>query len=94
MLTLSPTAATMLNDTRGQRGIPDDATLRIAPSADDQQGSISLGFVDTPFDGDQTGEAHGLPYCVDSQIAPALDEATIDVQGAGDEAHLVVVRET
>lgn len=91
LLTLSPTAATMLDGARGQRGVPEDATLRIAPSTDGQHGSISLGFVDDPFDGDQTGDAHGLPYCVAPEVAPTLEEATIDVQGSGEDAHLVVV---
>ena len=91
MLTLSPTAATMLGNERTKPGIPDDATLRVAPATDGQPGSISLGFVDNAFEGDQTGDAHGLPYCVAPEVAPALDGATIDVEGAGDEARLVVI---
>lgn len=91
LLTLTPTAATMLGNERSKPGIPDDATLRIAPSVDGQQGSISLGFVDTAFEGDQTGDAHGLPYCVAPEVAPALDSAMLDVKGAGDDAQLVVV---
>lgn len=79
MLTLTQPAATMLSDVRSQQGIPDDALLRVAASADGQQG-ISLGFVDQPFDGDQTSDAHGLGYCVAPEVADALDGAKIDVQ--------------
>ena len=83
----------MLTNARDQQdGIPDDATLRVAGSdADGQPGTISIGFVETPFDGDQTGDAHGLPYCVAPEVADQLDGAAIDVQGAGEEARLVVV---
>ena len=94
LLTLSSSAANLLSNARSQQGIPDDATLRVAPSTEGGAGNISLGFVDQPFEGDQTGDAHGLPYCVAPEVAPALDEAKIDVQGSGDDAQLVVVRES
>ncbi len=79
MLTLTQPAATMLSDVRSQQGIPDDALLRVAAATDGQQG-ISLGFVDQPFDGDQTSDAHGLGYCVAPEVADALDGAKIDIQ--------------
>ena len=93
LLTLTPTAASMLSSARDEtEGIPDDATLRIAASdADGQPGTISIGFVDAPFDGDQSGDAHGLSYCVAAEVAEQLDGAAIDVQGTGGEARLVVV---
>lgn len=93
MITLTPTAASMLSNAREQQEeIPNDATLRIAPStADAQPGSISLGFVDDPFDGDQTAETEGLAYCVAPEVAEQLDGATIDVQRDGEEVRLVVV---
>lgn len=85
MLTLTQPAATMLSDVRSQQGIPASSLLRIAPAAEGRQG-ISLGFVDQPFDGDRTGDAHGLGYCVAQEVAEALDGATIDLQGPGDSA--------
>lgn len=89
MLTLSETAASMLSETRSQQGIPDDATLRVASS--DQQEGITLGFVDQPFDGDQVGDAHGLPICVAPEVADALDDAKIDVEQTGEQPQLVIV---
>jgi Fe-S cluster assembly iron-binding protein IscA len=94
MLTLSPTAATLLSETRSQQaGIPDDATLRVAaaPAQDGEQAGLTLGFVDEPHEGDQTGEAHGLPICVAPDVADALDDVAIDVQQDGDSAQLVIV---
>lgn len=79
MLTLSHPAATALTDARTQQGIPDDALLRVAGATDGQQG-ISLGFVDAPMDGDQTGDVHGLSFCVAPEVADALSGAKIDVQ--------------
>ena len=93
LLTLTPTAASMLTNARdSQDEIPNDATLRVAASnADGQPGTISIGFVDQPFDGDQAGDAHGLSYCVAPDVAEQLDGAAIDVQQEGGEARLVVV---
>lgn len=94
MLTLTHPAATMLTDVRSQQGIPDDALLRIAPATDDEQG-IALGFVDEPMEGDQTSDVHGLAFCVAPEVAEALSDAKIDVQGADADstgpAHLVIV---
>lgn len=93
MLTLTPTAASMLTNARdSQDGIPNDATLRVAASdADGQPGTISIGFVEQPFEGDQSGDAHGLSYCVAPEVAEQLDGAAIDVQSADGEPRLVVV---
>lgn len=82
MLTLTQPAATMLSDVRSQQGIPEGSVLRIAASPDGQEG-ISLGFVDQPFDGDQSSDAHGLGYCVAPEVADALAGAKIDVQDSG-----------
>jgi Fe-S cluster assembly iron-binding protein IscA len=93
VLTLTPTAASMLTNARdSQDGIPNDATLRIAASdVDGQPGTISIGFVEQPFEGDQSGDAHGLSYCVAPEVADQLDGAAIDVQSADGEARLVVI---
>lgn len=93
MLTLSPTAANALTETKTRQNIPDDASLRVAsaPATDGQQGGITLGFVDEPMAGDQVGEAHGLTICVAPEIADDLDGAQIDLQQQGAEAQLVVV---
>lgn len=90
MLTLSETAAAVLSDSRSRQGIPDDAMLRVSAEGPDQQ-SLSLGFVDEPVDGDQTGSAHGLGLCVAPEVADALDGAQIDVQTVGEDAQLVIV---
>jgi Fe-S cluster assembly iron-binding protein IscA len=94
MLTLSPSAAEALSQTRSQQGIPDDATLRVAaaPTGNGEQPGITLGFVDQPMEGDQTGDAHGLPICVAPEVADALSEATIDTHSDGDETRLVLVQ--
>ena len=94
MLTLTQPAATMLHQVRTQQGIPDDTLLRIAGASGDDQG-ISLGFVDAPMDGDATGHAHGMAYCVAPEVADALAAAKIDVQepsvDSGSPANLVIV---
>lgn len=93
MLTLTPTAASLLTEAKTRQGIPDDASLRVAaaPATDGEQPGITLGFVDAPQDGDQISEAHGLTVCVAPDVAGALDDAKIDVQHEGDDAQLVIV---
>lgn len=93
MLTLSEPAAEVLTQTRSERGIPDDAMVRVSSvtSADGQEPGISLGFVDEPQAGDQTGTSHGVGLCVAPEVADALAEATIDVQGGSDDPQLVIV---
>jgi Fe-S cluster assembly iron-binding protein IscA len=94
MLTLTQPAATMLNDVRMQQGIPEHTLLRVAGARGDEQG-ISLGFVDAPMEGDRTGTAHGLAYCVAPEVADALEAAKIDVQDpsvdSDSPANLVIV---
>lgn len=93
MLTLTPTAATALTETKSRQNIPEDASLRVAPApaVHGESGGITLGFVDDPIDGDQVGEAHGLTICVAPEIADDLDGAQIDLQRQGDDAQLVIV---
>ena len=93
MLTLSQNAAQALTETRERQNIPDDASLRVAsvPATNGSEGGITLGFVDTPMEGDQVGEAHGLTICVAPEIADDLADAQIDLQQQGTEAQLVVV---
>ncbi len=91
MLTLSENAATVLNHTRSEQGLPEGATLRVAESHQDGQTGLSVGFVDQPVDGDHTAESHGLPYCVAPEVADALDEAKLDVTTENDTPQLVVV---
>ena len=91
MLTISETAASALDQSRAQQGIPDGVTLRVAPAEQAPSEGLSLKFVDEPQDGDQTGSAHGMAYCVAPEVADALDDAKIDVQSVDEQPQLVVV---
>ena len=93
MLTLTLSAAEALSTARSEQGIPDDAALRVtaAPAGNGEQPGITIGFVDEPMDGDQTGDAHGMPICVAPEVADALSDATIDAQTEGDQTRLVLV---
>jgi Fe-S cluster assembly iron-binding protein IscA len=93
MLTLTNSAAEALATARSQQGIPDDATLRVAaaPAGNGEQPGITIGFVDRPMDGDETGDAHGMPICVAPEVADTLADAKIDTQTEGDQTRLVLV---
>jgi Fe-S cluster assembly iron-binding protein IscA len=87
MLNLSPLAAEKLSDIRTEEGVPEDLTLRLTRSPSPESDELLLHFVDTPADDDQIGEAHGVTYCVSSEVAEPLENTTLDVQetqaGAG-----------
>ncbi|MGA9275812.1 hypothetical protein [Ilumatobacter sp.] len=93
MLTLSQNAATLLAETRSAQGISGDSTLRVARTTQGEERGISLGFVDAPHTGDHTGSSHGMPICVEPEVAVALDAVTIDVDTAGDVPELVLVQD-
>ena len=56
-----------------------------------EQPGITIGFVDRPMDGDETGDAHGMPICVAPEVADTLADAKIDTQTEGDQTRLVLV---
>jgi Fe-S cluster assembly iron-binding protein IscA len=91
MLNISPQAANLLVQARESSDIPDDAVVRVAESTEPAGSGISLGFVDEPLAGDAVGNAHGLDICVAPEVAPKLDDATLDVVQEEGETRLVVV---
>ena len=91
MLTLSKSAADVLTTSRSERGLSDDAHLRVAPAEQEPDRGLSLSFVDEPIEGDHTGESHGVSLCVAPEVAEALDGTKIDVQTVDERPQLVIV---
>lgn len=93
MLTITQRAVAALEQARSNSDIPDDATLRLSMAApsDGEAPGLSLGFVDEPFGGDATGEAHGMPVCMPPDIAAQLDDVTLDLVERDGRAELVLV---
>ena len=93
MLTLTTPAAEYLSQARERSTVGADATLRVAAPADATSG-YSIGFVTEPVAGDAVGESHGIPMCVDPEVAAALDDSAIDLVREGEQARLVLVPAT
>lgn len=94
MLTVSREAVSLLITAREESDIPADAALRVARPSDGTDAGITLGFVDRPYQGDEVGDAHGLPVCVAPDIAPQLDTSMLDVVEEHGEPRLVLVPAT
>lgn len=88
MMDLSPFAAEALNSIRDEQGLPSDSTVRI--SAMDGSRELRISFVDSPAEGDEVAEAHGLPYAVAPEVADLLGNALLDVQQEDDERGFVL----
>ncbi len=56
----------------------DCRVLRVAPSVGRNEAGVRIAFVPIPHDGDQVGESHGIPWCIDGSVAELLDEMVLD----------------
>ena len=88
MLQLTSQAASTLNQTRVQEGLPEHFGVRIFaapdPSANSQQRTVyGFGFAEGPQDGDAVGETDGTPYFVAAEVADSLDDVVLDVAESG-----------
>lgn len=90
MLTITEPAADFLMRAREQSGAPSDAALRVGPSANDNDGPLTLAFVPEPLTGDAVTDAFGLAVCVAPEINEAVDAATLDVVEEEGREHLVL----
>jgi Fe-S cluster assembly iron-binding protein IscA len=89
MLTITDSAADLLQHIRRRNSASNEATLRIDDQQDGQ--GVSLQFVAGARPGDIVGDAHGLRVAVSPQVADQLDEAIVDAIER-DGAHLLVIR--
>lgn len=87
-MNLSPVAAEALTNIRDEQGLPADSTVRI--SAIDGSRELRISFVDSPADGDEVAEAHGMPYAVAPEVVDLLDNALLDFQQDDDESGFVL----
>lgn len=81
MLQVTQTAAVALATIREQEGIPDEHNPRLTGEAlPGGDLAVRLEFVETAPEEDVVTSEAGTDVYVDSGIAPALDQAVLDVQ--------------
>lgn len=81
MLTLTESAAAAIRTLTLQTDQPDETGVRIAPTLG-EAGTRALGLSVTadPQPDDQILEAQGARVFVDSDVAPSLDDKSLDAQ--------------
>lgn len=92
MLTITEKAAHKLIETRESAGAPDSYGVRLSVVMPEGVGQPSLGisFAPKAQPGDQVTEQQGLTAYVAEEVAPALDNATLDVSAEDGTERLVV----
>lgn len=79
MLTLTPDAASAIHTLIDQGEFPEDAALRISTRASENGvPAYALTLEVRPRPEDQIVEAEGARVFVDPQVAPALDDKSLD----------------
>ena len=82
MLTLSPAAVEAVDHLLHTPEVPDDAGLRISPAGESQ---LTIEIAAEPAPGDQVIQDGGARVFVDSEAAPFLADAQLDVRTEGDQ---------
>jgi Fe-S cluster assembly iron-binding protein IscA len=79
MFTLTPTAASALDELRRQQQLPASYGIRVSagPTADGQLG-VQLGFAEGPAATDSVHEQHGTKVFVSEEVVEPLSEITLD----------------
>lgn len=78
MLTMTPSAAELVNHAREEQGLPDHFCLRVfaAPSQDGTP--VKLSFTEGPAEGDAVAETQGNRVFVSAELAEPLSDAVMD----------------
>jgi len=90
MLSVTPTAAEAVGALVAQTPSPDQAGVRIARAADggDASGELQLSVVENPPETDQ--QVPDAPVYLDPEVAPALDDKTLDADFSGEQIRFSV----
>ncbi|MEX1336098.1 MAG: hypothetical protein AB1Z66_12435 [Candidatus Limnocylindrales bacterium] len=94
MLTITPTAADVLNRARTEKGAPDDSAVRFfATEAVDAEGArLAFKFVESPQAGDTVLTESPIEACVAADVDELIGDATIDTRTTDGDVGLVVRR--
>jgi Fe-S cluster assembly iron-binding protein IscA len=80
MLSITSSAANVLDNIREQRGVPEGFVVRVSPNETPNGLEIQVGFAPGPAEGDQVTETEGTTLCVDPDLAEPLDHTVIDAE--------------
>lgn len=81
MLALTDQAASAIRTLTTQPDMPDQTGLRIAPAVDEGgTPTFALSLTTSPEPKDQVVESEGARVFLDPDVAPVLDDKTLDAQ--------------
>ena len=94
MLTITPTAAGVLDKTRFERGASTSARVRFFTTRHEADGGarLAFAFVDTPQDGDTILTEAPIDACVAPEVEEMIGDVTVDTKDDDDGLGLVVKR--
>lgn len=92
MLSMTSTAASVLETVRQQQGLPDTSVIRVFPTPTENGLEVDIGFVPGPVEGDQVLESEGTTLCVDPDLAEPLADTVIDAEQTPEGPQLVLRR--
>lgn len=78
MLDVTENATDVIRQITDRPEMPDGAGLRIAPS--DQPDNLSVSPADTPEEGDQVVENEGARVFLEAEVAVMLDDKVLDAR--------------
>lgn len=94
MLQLTAAAAAQVSALRQERGLPEDAGLRVFEQAKTNgEMSFGLAFAAAPVQGDEISELDGVRVFVAPELALPLAEAALDSEQTADGPRLVLTRQ-
>jgi Fe-S cluster assembly iron-binding protein IscA len=92
MLSITGSAASLLDTIRDQQGVPEAFVVRVFPNPVPNGVEIDIGFDPVPAEGDAVVETEGTTLCVDEDLVEPLADAVIDAEETSRGPELVLRR--
>lgn len=90
MLSMTSSAADVVDTIREEQGVPESFALRVFPEDTPDGTQIQLAFTSTPAEGDLVTETEGTKVYVSSELVEPLAEAVIDTEDTEQGEALIV----
>ena len=90
MVSMTSSAASIVDAIRQQQGIPEQFVLRVFPNETTEGVGIQMTFAPAPAEGDQVVEAEGTRLAVDPEIVEPLADSVIDAEQTEQGSRLVI----
>ena len=91
MLTISPAASEAIRDLIAASELPESAGIRIS-NRPEGPGTFAVSLAPEADDADEVVEERGATVFLEDEVAPLLDDKTLDAQTQGDQVAFTLVR--